>query len=124
MTLTSLQSGEPRSTHQADELGRLLSIKEIYYEKAALNYTRGQDILAQHGEAQLVEVESHWNIPELHGNAESAQDWNRIKRTVLVLGVKKSLQCRLNCRSSDFVAPFQFEAAKDGYSGRCANFIS
>ncbi|MBD2500669.1 hypothetical protein [Anabaena azotica] len=131
MTRRILQSGEPRSTHQADEvrdfqkinyaiylpqsnclspcplaitvivyffnwksLGRLLSIKEIYYEQAALNYTRVQEILAQHSDAKLFEVDSHWNIPKLHGNAESVQDWNRIKRTVLVLRVKKSLQCR------------------------------
>ncbi|HEY9801242.1 MAG TPA: hypothetical protein V6D25_12860 [Leptolyngbyaceae cyanobacterium] len=53
MTRRILQSGEPRSTHQADEVGRLLSIKEIYYEQAALNYTRVQEILAQHSDAKL-----------------------------------------------------------------------
>lgn len=90
---------------QTDAMARLLNIKEIYYEPAILEYPRGQQILAQYPDSKRIEVESHWNIPELHGNEGAVEDWNRIKRTVLVLGVKKSLQARPNCRSSDFVAP-------------------
>jgi spore photoproduct lyase len=89
----------------ADSLDRLLNIQEIYYEPAVLDYARGQEILARYPEAHLIETASHWNIPELHGNEESVENWNRVKRTVLVLGVKKSIQARPNCRSSDFVAP-------------------
>jgi spore photoproduct lyase family protein len=52
-----------------------------------------------------VEVPSHWNIPSLHGNEGSIEDWVKIKRNTLVLGIKKSLACRPNERSSHFVAP-------------------
>ena len=86
-------------------LERLLNIQEIYHEPDAFQYARGQEILAQHPNASLIEVPSHWNIPDLHGNEGSVDDWTRIKRTVLVLGVKKSMQARPNSRSSDFVAP-------------------
>lgn len=91
--------------HSTDELNRLLNIREIYFEPAVLDYPRAQEIFDQHPEASRIEVASHWQIPELNGNADSVGDWNRIKRSVLVLGVKKSLQARPNCRSSDFVAP-------------------
>lgn len=36
-----------------------------------------------------------------------AWDWSKTKKTVLVLGVKKGLQCRPFYRSCDFVAPSQ-----------------
>jgi spore photoproduct lyase len=39
------------------------------------------------------------------GNEGEVGQWNRTKRTTLVLGVKKSLRCRPNGRSSDFIAP-------------------
>lgn len=118
-----------------EAIAKLLNIKEIYYEKAILDYDRGQQILAQHSDAKLIEVPSHWNIPELHGNSESAEDWNRIKRTVLVLGVKKSLQCRPNCRSSDFVAPshangcamacvYCYTARRKGYANPITTFVN
>lgn len=93
------------STASKDEITRLLNIQQIYFEPAVLDYPRAQEILVQHPQAERIEVASHWQIPELHGNAGAVGDWNRIKRSVLVLGVKKSLQARPNCRSSDFVAP-------------------
>ena len=135
MNLPIASSAQPLSTHKADDLRRLLSIKEIYYEKAALDYVRGQEILAQNGDASLIEVASHWNIPELHGNKESVEDWNRIKRTVLVLGVKKSLQCRPNSRSSDFIAPshangcamacaYCYVARRKGYANPITSFVN
>lgn len=46
----------------------LLQIKEIYMEPEVRNYTRGQEILAKYPGANLIEVPSHWKIPELHGN--------------------------------------------------------
>lgn len=93
------------ATTAPDSLERLLNIKQIYFEPDVLNFDRGRAILDQHPEADRIEVESHWKIPELHGDADNVGDWNRIKRTVLVLGVKKSIQARPNTRSSDFVAP-------------------
>jgi spore photoproduct lyase family protein len=44
------------------------------------------------------------------------KDWVRVKRDTLVLGVRKSLQCRLNGRSADYIAP----AAANGCAMACA----
>lgn len=131
MTTTSLQSPSVRS----NDLARLLNIQEIYYEPAALDCPRGQEIFAKYPNAQLIEVASHWNIPELHGNDGAVEDWNRIKRTVLVLGVKKSLQARPNCRSSDFVAPshangcamacaYCYVARRKGFANPITTFVN
>jgi spore photoproduct lyase family protein len=123
-------------TAQSDiHLDRLLNIQEIYYEPDALKYSRGQEILSHYPDATLIPVASHWNIPELHGNEGSVQDWNRIKRTVLVLGVKKSLQARPNCRSSDFVAPshangcamacsYCYVARRKGFANPITTFVN
>ncbi|HEY9764221.1 MAG TPA: hypothetical protein V6D07_16955, partial [Trichocoleus sp.] len=116
-------------------LARLLNIQEIYYEPEIHNYTRANEILAQYPNAQLIEVASHWNIPELHGNEGAVEDWNRIKRTVLVLGVKKSLQARPNSRSSDFIAPSQangcamacaycYVARRKGFANPITTFVN
>ena len=83
----------------------MLDLKTIYLEPAVPEHARGREILARFPDAERIEVPSHWRIPGLHGNAGSVRDWVRIKRDVLVLGVKKSLTCRPNCRSSDFIAP-------------------
>ena len=83
----------------------LLDIKEIYLEPEVYNYTRGKEILAKYEGVKLIEVPSHWKIPELHGNEGSIEDWTQIKRNVLILGVKQSLSARPNTRSSHFVAP-------------------
>ncbi len=83
----------------------LLNINSIYYEPAVLNYSRGQEIFARHPDAARIEVASHWNIPELHRNEALVEDWNKVKRDVLVLGVKKTLKCTPFYRSCDFVAP-------------------
>ncbi|HEX8333595.1 MAG TPA: spore photoproduct lyase family protein [Segetibacter sp.] len=85
----------------------LLEIKEIYLEPEVRNYKRGQEILTKYPGANLIEVPSHWKIPELHGNHGSIEDWTKIKRNVLILGIKKSLLARPNTRSSHFVAPSQ-----------------
>ncbi len=83
----------------------LLDIQTIYLEPAVLNHRRGQEILARFPEAERIEVASHWNIPGLFGFEGNVADWNKIKRNVLVLGVKKSLRAEPNSRSSDFIAP-------------------
>ncbi len=83
----------------------LLDIGKIYHEPNVEEYARGREILARFPGAERIEVPSHWNIPGLHGNEGLVRDWVRTKRGVLVLGVKKSLSCRPNGRSADFIAP-------------------
>lgn len=131
-----MSTSTAQPTHvQPDDLTRLLNIKEIYYEPAVLDYPRAETILANHPDANLIEVESHWNIPELHGDEGAVEDWNRIKRTVLVLGVKKSLQARPNTRSSDFVAPshangcamacaYCYVARRKGFANPITTFVN
>ena len=83
----------------------MLDVECIYLEPAVRDFARGREILDRWPGAELVEVDSHWKIGHLHGNAGNVADWNRIKRTTLVLGVKKSRSSRPNGRSSDFIAP-------------------
>ncbi|MFE1599101.1 spore photoproduct lyase family protein [Methylobacterium sp. ID0610] len=93
-----------------------LAIDTIYLEPAAGTLPRGQEILARFPQARRIPVASHWNIPELHGNAGSAEDWLRIKRSTLVLGVKKGLGLRPNGRSAHFIAP----SSSNGCAMACA----
>ena len=85
----------------------LLHIDTIYMEPQIEEYARGREILARFPNAKRIEIASHWKIPELHGNEELVQDWVKVKRNVLVLGVKKSLSAMPYERSCDFVAPSQ-----------------
>ncbi|WP_207625678.1 spore photoproduct lyase family protein [Niastella populi] len=87
------------------DINDLLDIREIYLEPAVKEYGRGREILQRFPNARLIEVPSHWKIPELHGFQGSVEHWLKIKRNVLILGVKKSLTCRPNTRSSNFVSP-------------------
>lgn len=134
LSTSTLQQPNSQNSPQ-DSIDRLLNIQEIYYEPAALEYARGQTIFAQYPDAKRIEVASHWNIPELHGNEGAVEDWNRIKRTVLVLGVKKSLQARPNTRSSDFVAPshangcamacaYCYVARRKGFANPITTFVN
>ena len=83
----------------------LLDIQTIYHEADVEYSARGQEILARFPNAQLIEVISHWMIPELHGNAGAVKDWIANKRNILVLGTKKGLQIPSYERSCDFIAP-------------------
>ena len=83
----------------------LLDVRRIYVESAAAELPRGREVLARWPDAERVEVASHWNIPELHGDEANVSRWVRIKTEALVLGVKKSLTARPNGRSSNFIAP-------------------
>jgi spore photoproduct lyase family protein len=56
-------------------------------------------------DAEVIEIASHWQIEDLHGNEGNVERWVRVKTEDLVLGVKKSLSARPNGRSSDFIAP-------------------
>jgi len=94
----------------------LLDVGRIYHEPAVTQYPRGRDILARFPDAERVEVPSHWNIPSLHGNEGSVEDWLRIKRSTLVLGVKKGLTMRPNGRSAHFIAP----STSNGCAMACA----
>ena len=85
--------------------GGLLRVEKIYHEPVVADYARGREILARFPDAERVEVPSHWNIPELHGDAGGAADWAKNKKAVLVLGAKKGLGIRSFYRSADFIAP-------------------
>ncbi|MCJ2017259.1 spore photoproduct lyase family protein [Methylobacterium sp. E-065] len=94
----------------------LLDIRRIYHEPVVADYPLGQEILARFPDAERISVPSHWNIPDLHGNAGSVDDWVRIKRSTLVLGVKKGLTMRPNGRSAHFIAP----STSNGCAMACA----
>ncbi|MCJ2125574.1 spore photoproduct lyase family protein [Methylobacterium sp. J-077] len=94
----------------------LLDIRTIYHEPAVADFPIGQGILARFPDAERIAVPSHWNIPALHGNAGSVEDWVRIKRSTLVLGVKKGLTLRPNGRSAHFIAP----STSNGCAMACA----
>ncbi|WP_040337225.1 spore photoproduct lyase family protein [Candidatus Blastococcus massiliensis] len=84
---------------------RLLQVRRIYAEPAAVDSPRGRQVLGRFPGAEIVEVPSHWQIPELHGNEGNVERWVRVKTETLVLGVKKSLSARPNGRSANWIAP-------------------
>ncbi|MFD5800106.1 spore photoproduct lyase family protein [Streptomyces sp. NPDC127020] len=84
---------------------RLLPVREIHAEPAAAASPRGRQVLARFPEARVVEVDSHWRIPGLHGNEGNVERWVRIKGETLVLGERKTLATRPNGRSADWIAP-------------------
>jgi spore photoproduct lyase family protein len=94
----------------------LVDIATIYHEPAVPDHPRGRAILDRFPDATRIEVPSHWNIPTLHGNAGAVEDWVRIKRSTLVLGVKKGLAMRPNGRSAHFIAP----STSNGCAMACA----
>jgi spore photoproduct lyase len=94
----------------------LLDVSTIYLEPAVRDFARGREVLERFEGAELIEVASHWQIPELHGNEGSVARWNELKRSTLVLGVKKSRTSRPNGRSSDFIAP----STSNGCAMSCA----
>src|SRR3954462_3405151 len=93
------------STSAPTAAQRLLQVGLVYAEPEARDSPRGQEILARFPGAEIVEVDSHWKIPELHGNEGNVERWVRVKTENLVLGVKKSLSARPNSRSSNWIAP-------------------
>ncbi len=103
---------EDRPFRDGPEARRLLRVAEIHAEPAAAASWRGRQIIARFPEARLVETESHWRIPHLHGNEGNVERWVRIKTETLVLGERSSLTVRPNGRSADWIAP--------GLSNGCA----
>jgi spore photoproduct lyase family protein len=113
----------------------LLDIQAIYHEPAVAEYPRGRDILGRFPNAERVLVDSHWQIPGLHGSEGNVSDWVAIKRNILVLGVKSSLTARPNSRSSDFVAPshsngcamacsYCYVPRRKGYANPISTFVN
>jgi spore photoproduct lyase family protein len=103
-------------TSEVTAASRLLQISHIYAEPDARDSARGQEIIRRFPGAEIIDVPSHWQIPELHGNAGNVDRWVRVKTETLVLGVKKSLSARPNGRSSDFIAP----SSSNGCAMACA----
>jgi spore photoproduct lyase family protein len=95
---------------------QLIDFDRIYMEAAVENYPRGRTILSRYPDAERITVPSHWKIPSLHGNEGSAEDWLKIKRSVLVLGTKKSRKFRPNGRSAHFIAA----SSSNGCAMACA----
>ncbi len=93
----------------------LIDPKLIYLEPAVRAFARGREVLARFPDAEQIEVPSHWKIDALSDPA-LAEDWLRIKRDILVLGVKKGLAMRPNGRSADFIAP----SSSNGCAMACA----
>ena len=109
---------DPEPTPSPVQAFGLLRVREIYAEPAALELPRGRQVLARFPDAEVVEVPSHWQIPELHGNEGNVDRWVRIKTETLVLGVKKSLSARPNSRSSNWIAP----STANGCAMACNDF--
>ncbi|WP_046775745.1 spore photoproduct lyase family protein [Streptomyces yangpuensis] len=84
---------------------RMLSVRTVFAEPAAAASPRGRQVLARYPDAEVVPVDSHWRIPDLHGNEGNVDRWVRIKTETLVLGEKKTLTTRPNGRSADWIAP-------------------
>ena len=125
----------PEPDNDPSSADRLLRVETIYHEPAVVEYERGREVLESFPDAKRIEVASHWNIPELHGDASRVGDWNKTKRTTLVLGVKKNVACRPFYRSCDFVAPSQangcamacsycYVARRKGYANPITTFVN
>ncbi len=104
-----MSSGTPAA---AGGRADILDISRIYLEPEVRSYPRGLEILARFPDAELIEVPSHWNIPGLHGNEGLVKDWVCVKKTALVLGLRKTFPVRPNGRSADFIA--------SGFASGCA----
>jgi DNA repair photolyase len=80
--------------------------KKIFVQKAIFDdffwRANAENILRRFPLAEIIEVESHWQIPELF--SADAKDWMRLKKEILVLGVKSGLNHQKNGRSADFIA--------------------
>ncbi|MEV0748789.1 spore photoproduct lyase family protein [Streptomyces sp. NPDC050273] len=109
-------SAPPLAFRDSPEARRMLDVREVYAEPAALDSPRGRQIMSRVPGARVTEVASHWRIPSLHGNDGNISRWVRIKSETLVLGVKRTLETRPNGRSADWIAP----GASNGCAMACA----
>ncbi|MFE1829135.1 spore photoproduct lyase family protein [Streptomyces yangpuensis] len=99
------QEGAGPMFRDSPDARRMLSVRTVFAEPAAAASPRGRQVLARYPDAEIVPVESHWRIPDLHGNEGNVDRWVRIKTETLVLGEKKTLTTRPNGRSADWIAP-------------------
>lgn len=80
--------------------------KKIYVQKAIYDdfiwRENAENIIAKFPKAETIEVDSHWQIPELF--EADPQNWMQNKREKLVLGIKSGLSHKKNGRSADFIA--------------------
>src|SRR5690606_34252150 len=56
---------------------RLLDVRRLWAEPQALDSPRGQQVRARFPDAEIIPVDSHWKIDELHGNAGNVDRWIR-----------------------------------------------
>ncbi|HLL57927.1 MAG TPA: hypothetical protein VK359_08405, partial [Rubrobacteraceae bacterium] len=67
---TNVATQPSTSSERCTIANGLLRVDKIYHEPAVVGYSRGREILARFPNAKRVEVPSHWNIPELHGDED------------------------------------------------------
>jgi spore photoproduct lyase len=112
-----------------------LDVVRILIEPAAAADPRGRQILDHFAQAERIEIASHWNIPDLNGDSDKVEEWVRTKRSVLVLGIKKTLTVRPNGRSGDFIAPshsngcamacaYCYVSRRKGYANPITTFVN
>ncbi|MFD6423317.1 spore photoproduct lyase family protein [Streptomyces sp. NPDC060198] len=102
---TAGESAVPQPFRDTPRARRMLDVREVYAEPAALDSPRGRQIMARLPGVPVTEVGTHWRIPSLHGNDGNIARWVRVKTETLVLGVKQHLVTRPNGRSADWIAP-------------------
>ncbi len=80
--------------------------KKIFVQKSIYEdfiwRANAENIINRFLNAEIIEVESHWQIPELF--EADAKDWMQNKREILVLGIKSGLTHTKNGRSADYIA--------------------
>lgn len=113
----------------------MLDIKKIFLQTEAKKYARTNEILNKYPTAEIKEVKSHWNIPELNDNPSLLKQWNKVKKEYLVIGVKSGMTFQKNGRSTDFIPPsisngcamactYCYVARRKGYANPVTTFIN
>ena len=83
----------------------LLDVSKIFIDSKSRDSDVTREVLSRFPDAELVPINSHWNISELNNNPSLLEKWNQVKRRVLVLGYKSGLTSKENGRSTDYIAP-------------------
>lgn len=82
-----------------------IDIKHLWIQKKVWADPLAKDCRERWPDAEVHPVESHWNIPELHGDPEMVKKWVHVKRSHLVIGHKTRYTFDNNGRSADFTGP-------------------
>lgn len=84
----------------------IIDFKVIYFQKKIREkkswLAHADSIISRFPKAQVQEVQTHWQIPELA--QADPEDWIQTKNQALVLGIKTDLNHAANGRSADFIA--------------------